>query len=160
MATAILTMDEVAGDRSPGRLLVRINKLLLKRIEQRFAGADLSFSQWISLKLLIDGVVTTAGELAREVGITTGANTRFIDGLEAQGLVERDRSTQDRRVVYLKITDLGRTKYLERASVMLSSWNGLLEQFDKSEVVQLVQLLTKLLHAFERHSGESVEDPA
>ena len=49
---------------------------------------------------------------------------------------------------------------LERASVMLSSWNGLLEEFDKSEVVQLVQLLTKLLHAFERHAGDNVEDLA
>jgi DNA-binding MarR family transcriptional regulator len=47
----------------------------------------------------------TAGELARKVGLTTGAVTAVIDRLEAAGLVRRIRDTEDRRKVFLEATE-------------------------------------------------------
>jgi DNA-binding MarR family transcriptional regulator len=41
----------------------------------------------------------TAGELATEAGLTTGAVTGVIDRLERAGFVRRDRDTTDRRKV-------------------------------------------------------------
>lgn len=48
----------------------------------------------------------TAGQLAHESGLTTGAVTTAIDRLEAMGYVQRTRDTEDRRKVFLEITEL------------------------------------------------------
>lgn len=148
----VMTVEDCLGGRSPGRILRRINKLMLARVEARFADAGFGFTSWLALKHLHDGVVTTAGELARELDMTTGATTRLIDGLETQGLLARDRGCADRRVVLLKLTETGIAKYLDRISLLVSTWNEVLVDFEKDEVDQLVQLLTRLMRSFERHA--------
>lgn len=44
----------------------------------------------------------TAGDLGRATGLTTGAVTGILDRLEAAGLVERVRDTDDRRRVFVR----------------------------------------------------------
>lgn len=46
----------------------------------------------------------TAGELAREVGLTTGAVTAMVDRLEAAGLLRRQSDPGDRRKVLIELT--------------------------------------------------------
>jgi DNA-binding MarR family transcriptional regulator len=148
---AALGTADTIGQRSPGRLLRRINKLLQKRIHERLAEADNDrpFEEWMALKLVSEGMVETPGDLAREFGIGTGAATRLTDNLEQQGLIERDRIREDRRVVLLKLTALGKKRYISSVPTMVSCWNDLLRDFSRDEVSQLVTLLTKLEAAFE-----------
>jgi len=47
----------------------------------------------------------TAGDLARETGLTTGAVTSILDRLERFGLVKRVRDTEDRRRVMVELTE-------------------------------------------------------
>jgi DNA-binding MarR family transcriptional regulator len=149
---AKLSLEDTIGDRSPGRLLRRINKLLEKRIQTRFSDSEISFEEWMALKLIYDGIVTTAGDLAKDIGIATGATTRLIDSLEKQGFVERDRTQADRRMVLLKITPAGRNRYRGKLPIMMDSWNEILEEFDMSEVEMLITLLDKLLNSFINNS--------
>lgn len=51
----------------------------------------------------------SAGELANESGLTTGAVTAVIDRLEAAGYVRRTRDTLDRRKIWVEVTDETRT---------------------------------------------------
>ena len=53
------------------------------------------------LDYLTRGTPITAGGLAEITGLTTGAVTAMIDRLERMGLVRRERSTEDRRKVYI-----------------------------------------------------------
>ena len=50
---------------------------------------------------------TTPASLASFIGIDGAAITRHLDRLESQGLLVRQRSTTDRRVVNLKLTRKG-----------------------------------------------------
>jgi DNA-binding MarR family transcriptional regulator len=50
----------------------------------------------------------TMGELAREIGISYAGATQVIDQLVELGLVERERSAEDRRVVRLRLTERAR----------------------------------------------------
>jgi DNA-binding MarR family transcriptional regulator len=50
----------------------------------------------------LDGV--TAGELAREAGLTTGAVTSVIDRLERAGYAKREADPSDRRKVLVRMT--------------------------------------------------------
>lgn len=49
-------------------------------------------------------------EIAREEGIGQPAATRVVARLEALGLVRRERSATDRRIVMVTLTDRGRTE--------------------------------------------------
>jgi DNA-binding MarR family transcriptional regulator len=159
---AVLTLEDCAASRSPGRLLRRLDKIMSTYVESKFVGLDLSFQQWVALKVVRDGKVSNAGELARELGITTGATTRMIDLLEARGLLSRHRGADDRRVVQVAITEAGRAVVLTLQEHVVSSWNEVLADFSQQEAEILVGLLTRLLAAAERvaivNANEEIEE--
>jgi DNA-binding MarR family transcriptional regulator len=150
---AILTIQACATRSSPGRLIRRVDKVMAGLVEARFEGAGISFVQWIALKVVRDSVVQTAGELARELSITTGATTRMIDVLEAKGFVMRDRGSADRRVVKLAITEAGSAMVEQLQLRVVETWNEVLVDFEQEEVSQVSLFLQKLLAAAERVSG-------
>jgi len=147
---AKLTTEDLTGERSPSRLLRRIHRLLVTRVDSLFDDEHLTLVQWTALKLIRDGAVTTAGELSRSMGIATGATTRLIDSLEEIGYVKRDLSSSDRRVVRLVLTKSGEAKHAERVPVMVASWNEILADFKKQEAEELIRLLAKLHDSMER----------
>ncbi|MFX3653800.1 MarR family winged helix-turn-helix transcriptional regulator, partial [Streptococcus suis] len=57
----------------------------------------------------IDGA--TPSDVARTLMVTVGTVTTSLNTLERTGYVERIRSTKDRRVVHLSLTQKGRLVY-------------------------------------------------
>ncbi len=55
----------------------------------------------------------SAGELARESGLSTGAVTALLDRMERAGYVRRSRDTADRRRVLVELTDEARRRIRE-----------------------------------------------
>lgn len=165
-----LTAEDHFSEHSPGRLLHRISRCMLGFAEARFVSAGMSFTQWLALKSVYDKNAATAGELARLLRMTTGAATRLLDVLEGRGLLVRERSVRDRRVVRLTITDDGIREILAAAPVLTASWNEILSDFEDVEYAAFVRALEKLLAAFERsraicdargfHVSESLNVPA
>ena len=143
---AVLSIDDVTGEHSPGKLLRQINTLLKTRIQGRCVDPDLDAVQWMALKLVHDGVVTSAGELARSIDFTTGATTRLIDGLEGSGFMLKDPSASDRRVAHLILTPAGEAKYMQKA---LEGWDELLADFETEEVQEMIRLPSKMLRRME-----------
>ena len=132
--------------RGIGYLLKRAGRLANARIEELFTGdEEISFTQWVVLMNLRDKLVVTAAGLSQEIGHDSGAMTRVIDQLENRGLLRRERSTTDRRVIELELTDEGRQvteHYLPR---LVGLYNRLFEDFSREEVDQSVALLTRLV---------------
>lgn len=150
---AVLTIQTCAARSSPGRLVRRIDKLMANLVESRFEDTGVSFVQWIALKVVRDGVARSAGDLARELSITTGATTRMIDVLEARGFLVRDRGSADRRVVQLAVTDEGHALVEQLQHRVVEAWNEVLVDFEQDEVDVVVAGLIKLLAAAERVCG-------
>lgn len=147
-------IDMCVSQRSPGRMVRRLAKLSTAYVETqlkaRFEALDLSFTQWIALKVIRDGLVSNAGELARELGITTGATTRLVDTLEEHGLLARDRGCADRRVVSLVLTDAGRDAAQELQSDVVGAWNDIFADIDQAEAEAFVATIGKLYATAER----------
>ena len=57
-----------------------------------------------AMELISRGGPRTAGELAADLGLTTGAVTALVDRMEKTGLLRRVRSTADRRQVHVELT--------------------------------------------------------
>ena len=155
---AKLSIDDCAAARSPGRVIRRVDKLMSMWVESRLPAGEISLTQWIALKAVRDGTANNPGEVARELGHTTGAVTRLIDGLEQRGLVERDRAGADRRVVSLKITEAGSAKLYALAPAVVDSWNEVIAEFDQEEVDRFFTSLRKLLAVVESKTADALRE--
>ena len=67
--------------------------------------AGVNRTDWRCLDVLGTRGPMTAGQLAEAVRLTTGAVTGVLDRLEAAGLVRRVRDTDDRRRVFVEVTE-------------------------------------------------------
>lgn len=130
--------------RSIGYLLRHGGKLMTARIEVLFAREDISFVQWVILMNLRDGLHMTATELCQQLCHDSGALTRVIDQLEQRGLLCRERSKADRRVVALALTDEGRAVTESFLPRLVELYNTLLADFTDAEAHTLIDLLTRL----------------
>jgi MarR family transcriptional regulator, organic hydroperoxide resistance regulator len=94
--------------------------------ERRLRGRDhsrpgeLTYAQGRSLAALGREGEMTAGQLARSAELNPATVTALLDHLEEAGIVERRRSTEDRRVCYVSLTPSG-WELLERK---LASWQA------------------------------------
>ena len=116
-----------------------------REVELRMAEHGLTDAQWKPLWLVKVGRASTAIELARIVGIDTGAVTRMLDRLAAKGLLERVRSETDRRVVHLRLTPAGDEAAAMVPHVLAAVNNDFLRGFDEDEFKQLRQMLDRML---------------
>ncbi len=106
-------------------LRTALNHLLAA--DRRLRGRDhsrpgeLTFAQIRTIAALGRENEMTAGQLAKSAELTPAAITSILDQLEAANIVERRRSTEDRRVCNVALTPEG-WQLLERK---LAVWNGL-----------------------------------
>jgi len=64
--------------------------------------------QLVCLRVIADLGPISPSQLAREVSLSQGTITGIVDRLTARQLVERERSSRDRRVVTVAVTSAGR----------------------------------------------------
>jgi DNA-binding MarR family transcriptional regulator len=87
-------------------------------------------------------------ELAAEEGISPPAMSGHVDRLERIGLIERVRSTEDRRRVGLRLTDEG-LRLMRRIRARRTTWLadrlGALDHSDLEAVATAVPALSRLL---------------
>jgi MarR family transcriptional regulator, organic hydroperoxide resistance regulator len=98
--------------------------------ERRLRGRDqhrerkLSHAQVRALFVLGGQDEVTAGQLAKAAELTPASVTAMLDHLEDQGIVERRRSVEDRRVVVVSLTAQGRELLAEKRA----RWRQLLDE--------------------------------
>jgi DNA-binding MarR family transcriptional regulator len=130
---------------SVGYLMRICSNRFLPQMEALFEDQELTFSQWTTLVALHDGRISTAGDLAHSICHDAGSLTRLIDEMVKRGLVIRNRSDSDRRVVTLALTSHGSDLVEALAPRVMNFWNGLLAGFSHAEVDSLINLLTRLV---------------
>ena len=87
----------------------------------------------------------SASDLCKEMSYDAGAMTRMVDRLESKGLIRRARCPQDRRLVYLEMTDQGRAAYPRLREISMAIQNRFLRGFSRAEARQLEGLLGRML---------------
>lgn len=81
----------------------------LRARDQKCVAGELTSAQVRALfKIDVEGGETTAGDLARAGELSPASVSVMLDHLERDGIVERHRSEQDRRVVVVRLTERGR----------------------------------------------------
>lgn len=89
------------------------------------------------------------GVLLTQTLVTSGTMTNRIDRLEARGLVERRRSSADRRGVIVRLTDDGRALVDAAFEALLAEEDELLSHLPQGDRAQLATLLRVVLAQFD-----------
>ncbi|WP_164985086.1 MarR family winged helix-turn-helix transcriptional regulator [Ammoniphilus sp. CFH 90114] len=107
---------------------------------------DLYITHVLILQLLEEKGRQRPTILAEELQITTGGITGLTNKLVKEGLIRRSMSEQDRRVIFLEITDQGKevlTKVIKQKENLTEKLFGSLTDTDVKELKRILQLLLK-----------------
>ena len=146
-------------DESAAYLMRRILACMGGEVDRALEPRGLTHAQWVPLLKLHLGYASTVAELARECTQDTGAMTRLLDRLEAKGLVQRVRSSQDRRVVNLELTESGREIVKDIPAVLCEVQNDFLQGLSVEEWQQLKGLLRRVLDNALARQNKQQENP-
>ncbi len=137
--------DNYFAENSVGYLMRKTVTRVTQAIDREMEPNGLTNAQWVPLVKLYVGDADTAAGLARECELDAGAMTRLLDRVEAKGLCSRQRSSQDRRVVKLELTDEGRAAALKIPVVLARIQNACLAGFTHEEWETLKGYLRRIL---------------
>ncbi|MES2522897.1 MAG: MarR family transcriptional regulator [Gemmatimonadota bacterium] len=104
----------------------------------------LTTAQFAALQVLHDAKEQSLGcsEVGKRLAGPAPDVTRLLDRLEAAGLVARDRSQEDRRLVHTRITAAGEKLLLQAAPSYQEAEVRALGELDVTEQAHLAELLS------------------
>jgi DNA-binding MarR family transcriptional regulator len=132
-------------DRQAAEALARTAPLVSRWIERLLAAHDPPFTvpQYLALQAIAEGEVVGA-ELARAAAVSPAAISQLLAGLEAGGMLTRDRLHDDRRRQPLALTDQGRWALRSAQTTVRERLAGLLADLPPPEADALARLLERL----------------
>jgi DNA-binding MarR family transcriptional regulator len=136
--------DSYRVEESVGAVMKAVMASIAHQVDRRLVEHDLTHAQWVPLFKLAHGECGTVAELARTLQSDPGAMTRALDRLEAKGLVARVRSSEDRRVVNLELTEAGREVAAVVPAVLAEVLNLHLAGFTEAEWRGLLDMLKRM----------------
>jgi DNA-binding MarR family transcriptional regulator len=142
-------------DVEPLQVLSRISRLARHLdIARRGAFASHELESWefdvlSALRRQGPPFQLTPGALLRATLVTSGTMTNRIDRLAAAGLVRREPDPRDKRGVLVTLTDRGRQRVDAALADLLHREQELLAGLDRTERLQLADLMRTLLVPFD-----------
>ncbi len=103
----------------------------------------------------------TAGRLAEESGLTTGAVTFILDRLEGAGMVTRRRDTEDRRRVWVEIVPEARQRLQGLQQPVAEEMRQVARRFKADELAVVRDFMRQAKEVFQRQlSGDAAPGTA
>lgn len=133
------------GRDNVGFLVKQVNLSMTRALDQEMATIDLTAMQWRPMISIYHGMADTPAELARLAGVDTSAMTRTLDRLEAKGLLRRTRSSEDRRIIKIELTETGKEKGHQIPPCVDRVLDQHLRGFSPDEVALLRHMLRRML---------------
>lgn len=82
--------------------------------------------------------------IAKKLSVTVGTLTIAMNSLVKKGYVLRERGQEDRRVVYISLSEKGRRAYEHHSRFHQEMINGVISALEPDEINALVKALEKL----------------
>ena len=106
------------------------------------------------LDLILMSGPSTAGEIARHTGLTSGAVTGLIDRLERLGLVERTADPADRRKVLVRVREDRIGPIAQLYAPLEKAMQALLAGYSQEELKVLIDFAEKSGELLQARVGE------
>jgi DNA-binding MarR family transcriptional regulator len=120
------------------RRIIRANDLHSRKLGRE---TGLTTPQLVVMRAILETADPTVSEISRQVSLSQATVTNILNRLEAHDLVRRHRGEEDKRRVYLEVTDAGR-KLLETAPTPLQE--GFVARFNQLADWEQYQIVSSL----------------
>jgi DNA-binding MarR family transcriptional regulator len=142
----VSTNNPRGGPPRPGNafLLAQLGAHAAARFSERIKALDLTPAQAGVLRLIAWQPGRSQQDIARTLGTPPSRLVLLIDGLQDRGLVERRRSSQDRRQYALHLTGAGTAFMGQLAGIGAAHEDDICAGLDTGERAQLAGLLERI----------------
>jgi DNA-binding MarR family transcriptional regulator len=114
------------------------------RFAQRLEASGVTVAEWVILREMFDGDITSPSVLAKKTGLTRGAVSKLIDRLLHKKLVTRTEAVGDRRFQDIALTAEGRAIVPRLAVIADQNDEEFFRHLSARERESLVATLRKL----------------
>lgn len=133
--------------RELGFLVGSLASAMRTGLNRELAPLNISSAQWAILDACHEGEADTLTSLARVIPIDSASISRHVDRLVRVGLVQRSRSTRDRRLVRLSLTDAGNRLMPELAERVQANNAKFLAGITKREQEAMMRTIRRMLES-------------
>ena len=152
-------IEPIKAANFPCWMMRIISTVVRAEVDRRMEPLGLTQAQWIPVLRLGSGEAQTAADLARSTLQTPGAMTRLVDRLVDKGIIERERSSDDRRVVHLRLTDEGMQAATQVPDIVKSVNRAALSPLSPEELAQFQSYLRRIYEALPQTLGQELNLP-
>ncbi|MCB1519279.1 MAG: winged helix-turn-helix transcriptional regulator [Hyphomicrobiaceae bacterium] len=141
------------------RKIARAVQLYSRRIDQDIG---LTLPQYAVLDCVSAIGPVTGRAVAREVGLTPATVVGILDKLESKGLIDRHRSTKDRRNVLTSITSDGARALVAASPLLGHAFERAflaMSQADRANILELLDRFADLALKDDANSGSDPDAP-
>lgn len=89
-------------------------------------------------------------DIAKRLNVTVGTLTTNMNSLEKKGYIIRERSTEDKRVVLVVLTEKGRKAFFHHRDFHKKMIRTIVKDLNEDEMKVLIRCMQKLDQFFER----------
>src|SRR3984957_13647981 len=118
-----------------------------ERVARKF---KLSRTDMRCLDILGHSGPMTAGQLAEESGLSTGAVTFLLDRLAEAGMVKRRRDTDDRRRVWVELVPSAQKRLLHAQQPIVNEMREVAQRFKAEELAIVRDFMREAKEVFQR----------
>ncbi|WNS45689.1 MarR family transcriptional regulator [Paenibacillus sp. MMS20-IR301] len=118
-------------------------------------GEGLTNDQFLILRLIAGQEKCTSTYLAEAVAVGKSSITAIINRLDEAGLIQRTRDENDRRQVYLSMTEQGKSVYSTSEKQMQDVISPYLFHFEDHDIERFITMFEKLAFLMQDTGGRN-----
>ena len=135
--------------RELGYLVGTLASAMRTGLDRELASFGISSAQWAILDACHEGEADTLTGLSRVIPLDSASISRHVERLVRVGLVHRSRSTRDRRLVRLSLTDAGNRLMPELAQRVHANNAKFLAGIAEHEQEAMMRTMQRMLESAE-----------
>ena len=150
--TPLRSNSDYPPEQSFGYLVRESSRLCIKNLQDRISLRGVLLGQWYFLRVLWESDGMTQRELSDLVGMKESTTFSALTSMERSGLISRERSTGDKRKIFVYLTVKGRRlrrPLLRHAKEVNDLATQELSQKEKNV---LLKLLSRVHRTLQEHS--------
>ena len=144
-------LQSFVPNRNVLSLVGRVKSVAASALDQALASdpelgpLEMTSAQYLIIATLALREADSATQLCKSFSYDPGAMTRMVDRLEGKGLIRRHRSSDDRRLINLELTEAGKEVFPKMKALSMAVQNRFLRGLTRKEVEELEGFLTRIL---------------
>jgi DNA-binding MarR family transcriptional regulator len=125
--------------------LLRSASRMMKADIRELLGGGMTSSEFTVIRLIEEQGALKASEISKLMEVSASHITSVTDSLVEKGFITRQRSSEDRRVVELALTDDGKSMLVHFKKKKSLYFQQLFQSFSEEEIHYFTKLIEKML---------------